>query len=78
MEGIHTTDRWKLQQREKAMREEEITFNFHRKRHSEWLRSMLKSIGVPYRIWKIRDSRIVTTDIHHCPCCQRLLQGENQ
>lgn len=74
MTNAHTTDRWKDEQRTKALRQEPIVQVFARRRHADWLRGVLKTLGVRYRDWTIgKDVRVVTTDLTTCPCCKQAI-----
>jgi hypothetical protein len=71
----HTTDRWKLEQRTKILRQETVTHVFARKRHAEWLRATLLSLGISWRTFEIGEARIITTDGTVCPCCRQRLES---
>lgn len=72
MTNAHTTDRWKQEQHTKALRQEPIVQVFARRRHADWLRTLLKSLNIRYRDFTIgRDVRVITTDLSICPCCKR-------
>lgn len=73
--NAHTTDRWKAEQRTKALRKEPITETFARRRHTNWLREMLKGLNIRYRDFTVgREARVITTDFDKCPCCNRPME----
>lgn len=68
------SDAWKLRMHDRAVRQEEITHIFWRKRDAKWLREMLSKKGVPFRQFYIGQACVLTTVLTACPCCHTSLE----